>query len=411
MRLRVESGYASIGNVAIHNVARVIQVDAGHVEDITTKFESGNIRFSRNSLYKIEYGLAIVIPCMNEDASILDGVLHGVPQDVLIIVVSNSEPENFQAECDMFAKYCRDNERPGVIVHQKDEPIAQAFLAAGLPDIVQLDSTPLRIRNGKGEAMMIGVILAQLVGMKFIGFIDADNLVAGSVHEYCKVYAAGLHYALHLQTTDRTGNSVAPPRVMVRIKWNSKPKVCNGAIVFEPSGRSSVVVNKWMNRLVQAIAPTAPEALIQTGNAGEHAMSLSLAMSLRFSTGYAVEPFQLIDACERLDNVDIVQVQTRNPHFHDISKGGKHIERMQVQGLSTIFHSSLTPPDLKEDLKQYLAKELPASLNANGEPDQARMYPPILTLNFDAFEATLATFDGTLRMYGDPWDSHHTRSG
>jgi mannosyl-3-phosphoglycerate synthase len=403
MRLHVEAGSASIGNVKIHNVARVMQLDAGHVEDTASDSGSGNIRFSRNSLYTIESELAIVIPCMNEDVSILDGVLHGVPQDAMIIVVSNSDRDNFQAECDMFEKYCSENERPGAIVHQTDEPIAQAFLAAGMPEIVQLDSTPLRIRSGKGEAMMIGVILAQLFGKTFIGFIDADNLVAGSVHEYCKVYAAGLRHALQLQSaTDSNGNLDTPPRVMVRIKWNSKPKVRYGAIVFEPSGRSSIVVNKWMNRLLRAISPTAPKSLIQTGNAGEHAMSLELAMSLRFATGYAVEPFQLIDAGERLDNVDIVQVETRNPHFHDTSKGGEHIERMQVQGLSTIIYSSLTPPDIKEDLKQYLTKELPAGLDTNGIPEQARMYPAIQTLSFDAFDATLSAFDGTLRVYGDP---------
>jgi mannosyl-3-phosphoglycerate synthase len=402
MRLHVQAGSASIGNIKIHNVAHVMQLDAGHVEDSIIDSRSRNLRFSRNSLYAIESELAIVIPCMNEVVSILDGVLHGVPQDAVVIVVSNSDKDNFQAECKMFEKYCIKNERPGAIVHQTDEAIAQAFLAAGMPEIVQLDSTPLRIRSGKGEAMMIGVILTQLIGKMFVGFIDADNLVAGSVHEYCKVYAAGLCHALQLQPDTNSGESPTTlPRVMVRIKWNSKPKVHGGAIVFEPSGRSSVVVNQWMNRLLHAIAPTAPQSLIQTGNAGEHAMSLELAMSLRFATGYAVEPFQIIDAGERLDNVDIVQVETRNPHFHDTSKGGEHIERMQVQGLSTIFHSSITPPDVKEDLNQYLTRELPASLDTNGEPEQARKYPPIRTLNFEAFEASLCAFDGTLRVYGD----------
>jgi mannosyl-3-phosphoglycerate synthase len=398
MRLHVEPGSTSIGNVKIHQISRVIELDAGHIEEKISKPSTGNVRFSRESLLAIEARLAIIIPCMNEEQNILDGVLHGVPHDSLIIIVSNSDEAKFQAECELFADFCKNTERSGIIVHQHDGAIAHAFREAGMSELIHEGSAPLRVRNGKGEAMMIGVVLAKIAGEQFVGFIDADNLVAGSVHEYCKVYAAGLHHALH--NASNWESTSKPKHAMVRIKWNSKPKVRDGEIVFEPSGRSSIVVNKWMNRLLRAITPTATDTLIQTGNAGEHAMSLDLAMTLRFATGYAVEPFQLIDVCERLDDVQIFQVETRNPHFHDISKGDEHIERMQVQGLSTIYHSSLTPPELKEELKGYLANEFPKALGADGAPAQAKTYPPMHTMNLKAFGAALETRRGTLRVHG-----------
>jgi mannosyl-3-phosphoglycerate synthase len=139
--------------------------------------------------------------------------------------------------------------------------------------------------------MMIGVAIAKLAGKWFVGFIDADNFVPGSVHEYCKVYAAGLHYALQSAKPGETD-----PYAMVRINWKSKPKVKDGKLVFEESGRSSHVVNEWFNRLLNELdGSRTRENFIKTGNAGEHAMSLDLALQLRFATQYAVEPFQLID--------------------------------------------------------------------------------------------------------------------
>jgi hypothetical protein len=118
--------------------------------------------------------------------------------------------------------------------------------------------------------MMIGVAIAKLAGKRFVGFIDADNFVPGSVHEYCKVYAAGLHYALQSAKPGETD-----PYAMVRINWKSKPKVKDGKLVFEESGRSSRVVNEWFNRLLNELDDSRTrENFIKTGNAGEHVMSL-----------------------------------------------------------------------------------------------------------------------------------------
>jgi mannosyl-3-phosphoglycerate synthase len=411
MRLNIQPGSTRIGDVQIHEVFRVTELDAGHVVETNKSDTLGaghrNVAFSREALHAIERQLAIVVPCMNEEQSILDGVLHGIPHDCLIILVSNSDPSNFQAECRLLTEFCSTTDRQGIVVHQHDEGIAGAFHAAGMPEVVLESSQPSRVRNGKGEAMMIGVVLAKLAGKQFVGFVDADNLVAGSVHEYCKAYAAGLHYALNCTDPE--------PHAMVRIKWNSKPKVRDNKIIFEKSGRSSRVVNKWMNHFLSTLVSTAHSDLIQTGNAGEHAMSLDLAMQLRFATGYAVEPFQLVDVWERLgvahthnssaaasscsshsssssrgtsphtlhlphpSTIQILQIETRNPHFHDTSKGNGHIMRMQTQGLSTIYHSNLTSDSLKNELAAYMQE------NLGGVPEQMRVYSPLEVLDLGVF--------------------------
>lgn len=144
-------------------------------------------------------------------------------------------------------------------------------------------------------------------------------------------------------------------------------------------------------------------------------MSLDLAMQIRFATGYAVEAFQLVDVWERLGvahthnssaaasncsshsssssrgtspyalhlphppTIQILQIETRNPHFHDTSKGNGHIMRMQTQGLSTIYHSNLTSDSLKNELAAYMQK------NLGGVPEQMRVYSPLEVLNLGVF--------------------------
>lgn len=143
----------------------------------------------------------------------------------------------------------------------------------------------------------------------YIGFIDADNYVPGSVQEYCRAFSAGLALA---DADD----------AMVRINWASKPKVQDGKLEFKLSGRSSQILNLWLNRLLRNVGArvtgeyfAADEAEedeaddgetkrgpdhICTGNAGEHAMSMSLALKLRLANGYAIEPFHFLDILERM---------------------------------------------------------------------------------------------------------------
>lgn len=261
---------------------------------------------------------------------------------------------------------------------------------------------------------------------KYIGFIDADNFVTGSVSEYCKAFSAGFHLS-------------SAQDAMVRINWGSKPKVHDGQIVFKTSGRSSEVVNRHFNQLLGQLekrggctfSGEASERVendqgdmelhhICTGNAGEHAMTMSLALKLQLAGGYAIEPFHFLDIFDRFagdrkvqsapaslmrephsaistvssspfptpsgtstcsspisetdtassvlplpsdaatsaaeqrllaynsevpaaaPKVQILQIRTMNPHFHDTSKGEAHITRMWMQGLSAMYHSPLT---------------------------------------------------------------------
>ena len=399
MRLSIRPGVTHVGNVKLHEMSFVSELDAegqdtsgDGTENIS--IDQKNVVIPRNSIEEVERNLAIVIPCMNEDEHVLRALLRGVPHRCLVIFISNSDQLNFEAERKLLLNFGNMADRHVIVEHQGSPTFARAFQEAGVTDMLQPrveQGDPLRINNGKGEAMMLGVIIAKHMNRKFVGFIDADNRVPGSVLEYCKVYAAGLHYAL--RQADDTGKE---QHTMVRIKWNSKPKVKDGQLVFNELGRSSRVVNEWMNRLLKALGGgTTPDTMIGTGNAGEHAMSVDLALKLRFATGYAVEPFQLIDIWERFAfsqqplSVRILQIETCNPHIHNAGHGDYHIERMQTQGLSTIYHSNLPTSGLKDDLRCYMQRNLAGFIGDNGEPRKPRIYDPLDSLDWTIFEKAL----------------------
>lgn len=324
-----------------------------------------------SAIHAIQSRTAIVVPCKDEPLDHIRGVWAAIPASSLIIVVSGSNYENYATERDALADFCQTTGRSGMAIHQRDPKVANALRAAGMKGLLDSDGDGL-VYKGKGEGLVIGIALAATArgpraasqttskghgqagtladthcnggcGLsnshdnvplpytnnifthsgilhscstrsahqytnddhfdgapgyyKYIGFVDADNFVPGSVQEYCRAFSAGLHLA---QAED----------AMVRINWSSKPKVDKGKLHFKSSGRSSEIVNRWLNRLLKTMDACIDTGdaqggqddmtdLICTGNAGEHAMTMSLALKLRVASGYAIEPFHFLDIFER----------------------------------------------------------------------------------------------------------------
>jgi mannosyl-3-phosphoglycerate synthase len=370
MRLEYPYRTERFGAVLIHELQRVIEIDCGTQ---TYDDQLGPSRIiSRDAIRDIEKDLVIVVPCMNESRRVIEGVLSGIPHDCLIILVSNSDrapADRYDLEIGALEQFCRLADRAALAVHQRDPGLASSLKSAGLPEL--LDEEGL-VHHGKGEAMLVGMALAAMTGRKYVGYIDADNYIPGAVHEYCKVYAAGLAMA-------------TSPHRMVRISWHSKPKVRDSKLFFSRRGRSSEITNEFLNRLLAEYSGFGTEAVV-TGNAGEHALSLELGLKMRMAGGFAVEPFQFVELFEQFggvlpapdtgamtSGVEVLQVESRNPHFHD-NKGDDHVVSMRTQALNVIYHSEICPPSLRKEITDFLAVE---------EPPRERIYPPVGTLAFD----------------------------
>jgi mannosyl-3-phosphoglycerate synthase len=323
--------------------------------------------------------MVIVIPCMNEARRVIEGVLSGIPHDCLIVLVSNSSRspvDRYEIEAQTVEQFCRLAERPALTVHQRDPGLAAAIKAAGMPELIDDDGL---VRSGKGEGMLVGMALAALSGRRYVGYVDADNYVPGAVGEYCKAFAAGIHLA-------------DTPYTMVRISWQSKPKLQDGRLFFSRRGRTSEVTNRFLNQLIGEYSGFGTD-VIATGNAGEHAMSMDLGMRLRLAGGFSIEPFEYLDLFEQFGGVlesahpDVMassvlvqQIETRNPHFHD-NRGEGHVADMRTQALNVIYHSPVCLPAVRNSIRDLLTQE--GALGPDEEPPRERIYPPVSVFALD----------------------------
>ncbi|GIF18676.1 mannosyl-3-phosphoglycerate synthase [Paractinoplanes tereljensis] len=387
-RMRLADSFRSerFGAVRIHELQRVIELDSG------LSAAAGSRIVPADALRAVESQMVIVVPCMNETRSVIEGVLSGIPHDCLIVLVSNSDRapvDRYESEAQTVEQFCRLAGRSAITVHQRDPGVAGAFKAAGMPELLDDDGL---VRAGKGEAMLIGMALAATTGRRYIGYVDADNYVPGSVHEYCKVYAAGLYLA-------------ESPYSMVRISWHSKPKLRDNRLFFSRKGRSSQITNEWLNRFLAEYSGFGTE-VIATGNAGEHAMTLDLGLKLRLAGGFAVEPYEYMDLFEQFggvlestnadvmaNSVPVLQIETRNPHFHD-NKGEEHVQGMRMQALNVLYHSPVTLPAVKQAILEFMIEQ--GALGPGQEPPRERVYPPVGTLDldllYDALDAEALSF-------------------
>jgi mannosyl-3-phosphoglycerate synthase len=395
MRLEYPHRTERFGAVRIRNLQRVIEIDSGPDQGDDVASELGAVqRVPTSRIREIEKDLVIVVPCKNETRKVIEGVLSGIPHECLIVLISNSDRgpvDRYAEEVEVLEAFCRVAQRPALAVHQRDPGLAAAVKAAGLPELVGDDGL---VRNGKGEAMLVGTALAALSGRRYIGYVDADNYVPGAVSEYCKAYAAGLHLA-------------GGPYSMVRICWGSKPKLRDGRMFFSRWGRSSEVVNQFLNRVIGEYTGFGTD-VIATGNAGEHALSMALALRLRTASGFAVEPFHFIDLFEQfgglLDTphadvlasaVQVVQIESRNPHFHD-DKGTEHVQGMRTQALNVLYHSPICPPPVRDAIREFLEAE--GVIEPGAQPPTERIYPPVGVLAQDIFYDELVAEATTFRQ-------------
>lgn len=403
MRIESPREFERLGAVRIYGLQKVYELDAGPERLNPDEDENSVVRrVPSEAIHEVERQMAIVVPVRNERLKLIEGVLVGIPHDCLVIVVSNSprEPiDKFYLEQESITNFCRFTRKQVMVVHQKDPAIAAGFAAAGYTSILGQDEL---VRNGKAEGMIMGTLLARMMGRKYVGFVDSDNYFPGAVNEYVKEYAVGFH----MNDSDFS---------MVRISWHSKPKVVENSLYFAKWGRSSRQSNQFLNKLLSHHTGFETE-IVKTGNAGEHALTVDLAMAIDYATGYAVETFHYVFMLEKFGGVltdgteeddmhrlvKICQIESRNPHLHEM-KGDEHVEDMVAASLSTIYHSKLCPESLRTEIEEELGRR--NYLKDGEQLAPMRVYKSLDRMDFDAFcdKATPAVHaGGGAKPYGSP---------
>ena len=381
MRLEIPREIERFGAVRFYGLQKVFELDSGLKGDPNPEPGTGIQRIPYEALFEMEKNMAIVIPVKNERLKLIEGVLAGIPHQCLTIMVSNSPKEpidRFSMEKEAMENFFQFVNKKALIVHQKDLHLAKAFKKVGYTSILNSHD---KIRDGKAAGMIIGIILAWLANKKYIGFVDADNYFPGAVEEYVREYAAGFVTSQSKYT-------------MIRIAWQSKPKIVESKLFFRKWGRTTENTNSLMNKLISHYTGFETE-IIKTGNAGEHAMTIDLALTLDYSDGYSIEPYHIINLIEKFGglkkspfpeimkkSIEVYQIESRNPHLHEAGDED-HIKAMSYIAMQTIFHSPICPKELKNEIyKEMIDQQF---IETKEKPQKPHCYSSLISIDKNIF--------------------------
>ena len=383
MKLDLPRFTERFGSISLNGVQRVFELDSGL--DKGQKIYGNIADIGNEEIAEIESKMAIVIPIKNERLKLLEGVLSGIPHNCMTIIVSNSprQPvDRYKLEKEALEQFNRFADKNALILHQRDEGVAQTLREVEYIDPIGSDGL---VRNGKAEGMILGMLIAKMAKKTYVGFIDGDNYIPGAVNEYVKIFASGISIS-------------NTPYKMIRVSWIYKPKISESGIHFTKWGRVSETTNQYLNSLISYYTGFETEVM-RTGNSGEHCMSLKLAELLSYSSGFSVETYEIVNLLEQFggilptDNqdamdkgVEVMQVETRNPHFHE-EKGEAHLKEMINGSLGAIYHSKICHPKLQERVLEEMRSK--ATVEPNEEPPILEKISPFKNIDIKTFDKKL----------------------
>jgi mannosyl-3-phosphoglycerate synthase len=341
---------------------------------------------------------AFVVCHKSEPLDILLRTLWYLPIQSPILVVTNG-PQQHLAEMKHVLQRALTSHTNVYLIHQKDRTFARLFAEHGVTNILGPDRT---IVDGKGEGMYLGALCAHLLGSAhWLVYFDADNFMPSALLEYTLALGTlfwSQQQAARTESADdsapthhgRTTATAATSHDLhaVRINWAGKPDVHAPGWDAQHMGRCTQVVAPVVNALLaERLAISHP--MLTTSNAGEQGMTMETARRLRFSSGYSIETFQLLDffaqathpSCRAL----LQQYQANSAHVHE-KRGANHIRRMIAESLGSFgaFEHLLTPT-VRRQLRQ-IQRELDLEFVA------PRICPALDTLAVQADAAILEEY-------------------
>ncbi|HEX8982649.1 MAG TPA: mannosyl-3-phosphoglycerate synthase [Ktedonobacterales bacterium] len=348
---------------------------------------------------------AFIICHKSEPVDTLLAILRYLPADSPRIVVTNCPSRAFEQLNDALSSQSMSRSAT-YLIHQKDERVAHLFRECGVSQILDASGA---VADGKGEGMYIGAILASLLGIsEWIVYFDADNYAPSALLEYILAMgqlftsSAGA-YPLLVGSRDYPAQAALHN---VRVHWASKPEYDGVTFVPQPPilGRCTQVIAPLCEELLQAWQPENTQRLL-TPNAGEQGMTMAAAMALRFSSGFSIETFQLLELAsiearrartrraESPMRVRLQQYLSGSPHFHE-KKDDAHIRGMIAESLGCFLaFRRYLPPYLMQRIAT-LASELDICLT------RPTIYPAIRSLQLVRYGDFPAQFRLDARVEG-----------
>jgi hypothetical protein len=155
-----------LGAVSIHAVQRIYELDSGKSKGFLSSHQTIK-KFDYDEISNILHDMAIVVPVKEEKLKLLEGVLSGIPNECLVIIVSNSQRspvDRFEMEAGTVRQLGRFMDKRLVIIHQRDPTLGDILKKLGYDSILASDG---KVRNGKAHLNdMLEAALAIMAGSR-----------------------------------------------------------------------------------------------------------------------------------------------------------------------------------------------------------------------------------------------------
>lgn len=286
-----------------------------------------------------ENQLPIIVPIKDVGVEFVRNAILGIPKECPVIFVSATEKPDVRAQERSLAHQYHGREERDILwipqIESDDgggtDSAVKQYLDTAYPALVEDGG----VASGYREALLIGSFVAKSLDADYLGVVDGDNWNPMAIREFVLLYARGL----------RNKNSY------VSLEWRCKPKCGDDGFEWRDAGRTSSVINEYMNRLLMLHTDYTSFDVITSSCSGDHAMTMELWDAIEHTENHSGEVNAFVKVMEGDPVGDIVQYRTMSPMFHQYG-GSEHIEQERSEGFAPIYHSDLCDDQLKEKITQ-----------------------------------------------------------
>ncbi len=243
-----------------------------------------------------------------------------------------------------------------------------------------LEKTPFKgmlkddgtVKPGRAEAYVLGTLVANWMASDLVGYLDGNNLLAGTAFEYMMSY-------LTIFSCLRDYNNV-----MTRIKRTSTGDLATSNKLIRKIAKVNQIVNDVFNTLISRYKGEYVD-FIQTGYTKNIAMTMEMADNIPWAATRTPEVYQLVYLLDKCwiskrrwyecpfaaSNAYIFQIEPVTPHIqYDVSD--EELFADLVDSLAVIYHSRIADDFIKEKIMNILKR----FGYEEDEPPRPTVYPP-----------------------------------
>lgn len=294
--------------------------------------------------------LPVIVPIKDVGYEFVRNAIFGIPEECPIIFISATEDADMRAQERSIIEQNQGRQERDILWIPQDNTGIQQFLETNYPTLIEDGE----IAQGYREALLIGVFAVKSLGAEYLAVVDGDNWSPMSIHEFVMLYARGF----------RNGGDY------ISLEWRCKPKCGPRGFEWRESGRTSGLINSYMDSLVVEHAENVnfaeeedgeTEQLITSSCSGDHAMTVELWDEIRHTTNHSGEVNAFIQIMEGNPEATLLQYKTMSPMFHQYGEE-EHIEQERIEGFKAIHRSKLCTDEIAEEIEEECGEEVKEDL-------------------------------------------------